>query len=966
MGSAPFCRPPLELISLDIMIMKGVNKFNILKLKGILGKISDLMRRYHIPYQIIFILLGIISTIWFLIRVIPKPSRANYPCMRAAAPFMSGLIIYLLSIAGFTLAAKKAQSRLINVRLISSFLLIFGMMAAAAVNPSSNSISASDNIPVKTGPDDGPNQPFGTGKGIYPGRVIWAWDTLATTRECKGYYFNPENYEQKVISKMFSASVKKLAGKSSVSKSWDAFFRDFNRRKNNEDRGYRRGEKIFIKINQTSGRGRLTNAERAKGNYDYPLPKAGNMRNYGLGTCETAPYLVLEILRQLVLEAGVAQQDITVGDPQNPTFNHNYKVWAAEFPDVIYADRSLGTFGRTLIHPTKNDLLFYSDKYQTDKLYDVIENADYLINVANLKPHTGTGITLTAKNHFGSQSRTGAYHLHYSHICQLEGKTPTNAGYHKYRVLVDLMGSKYLGQNTLLFVIDGLFSGGSSEGGPPVKYFMAPFNGDWSNSIFLSQDQVALESVCYDFLRTEWNGTYSHDPSNNFLETWPNINGVDDYLHQAAERENWPKGIIYDPDNSGTPIPSLGVHEHWNNPVNKQYSRNLGKSYGIELISIPENITGPKAPPMVPQSLEQKKVKQGINCNTGTTPNSVQKTTTVLSEKSEMSAGSNLKITSIVKRSVSNDLSHRRFYAAVLDDNDGKHFLTDAGIVNGRMSPVINENSEISPSSLTTFVYELSEEGPELWFATPEGAVSAPLPVDNRFSFKNLYDTSNSSIASNKVLAIAVSRNHLKWFGTDKGISAFYKNKWLANSYRDKYPDALFKEFPVTSMATSLYGDSLYIATRGAGVVRLFRDKTDGISGASAIAQWGPIKLPSDSVYSICITKDGTQWFGTNMGAARHTGNNTVENWTVFNTDNGLVDNFVQTIAAEPYGKNVWFGTKGGVAVFDGSGWATLTTNDGLISNNILFILIDKNGVVYLCTDKGLMIYNFGVLTCYI
>jgi len=28
----------------------------------------------------------------------------------------------------------------------------------------------------------------------------------------------------------------------------------------------------------------------------------------------------------------------------------------------------------------------------------------------------------------------------------------------------------------------------------------------------------------------------------------------------------------------------LGVHEHWNNAVNKQYSRNLGAGDGIELV----------------------------------------------------------------------------------------------------------------------------------------------------------------------------------------------------------------------------------------------------------------------------------------------------------------------------------------------------------------------------------------------
>jgi hypothetical protein len=106
----------------------------------------------------------------------------------------------------------------------------------------------------------------------------------------------------------------------------------------------------------------------------------------------------------------------------------------------------------------------------------------------------------------------------------------------------------------------------------------------------MSLDPVAIESVGYDFLRTEWNGQRKHDAVNNESEFQANINGVDDYMHQAADPANWPEGIIYDPDNSGKPIPVLGVHEHWNNPVDKQYSRNLGTGDGIELVSIPANL----------------------------------------------------------------------------------------------------------------------------------------------------------------------------------------------------------------------------------------------------------------------------------------------------------------------------------------------------------------------------------------
>ena len=142
------------------------------------------------------------------------------------------------------------------------------------------------------------------------------------------------------------------------------------------------------------------------------------------------------------------------------------------------------------------------------------------------------------------------------------------------------MGSKYLGLNTLLYIVDGLW-GGTEATETPVKWQMEPFLNDWPSSVFMSLDQVALESVCFDFLRQE---------TKIGLPQWKNranmAQGVDDYLHQAASRENWPNGIIYDPDKSGKPISSLGIHEHWNNPVDKSYSRNMGKSNGIELVKI--------------------------------------------------------------------------------------------------------------------------------------------------------------------------------------------------------------------------------------------------------------------------------------------------------------------------------------------------------------------------------------------
>ena len=62
--------------------------------------------------------------------------------------------------------------------------------------------------------------------------------------------------------------------------------------------------------------------------------------------------------------------------------------------------------------------------------------------------------------------------------------------------------------------------------------------------------------------------------------------GTDDYLHEAAEANNPPSTTFYDPEKDGTRVQSLGVHEHWNNPTDKQYSRNLGTGDGIELLKV--------------------------------------------------------------------------------------------------------------------------------------------------------------------------------------------------------------------------------------------------------------------------------------------------------------------------------------------------------------------------------------------
>ena len=542
------------------------------------------LRAKKLPYKISFIIIGIISTAWFLIRVIPKPSRAGYPCMRAAAPFMSSFVIYLISISGSLLLFRRARKFLYQSRYIAAGLAFLAGLVVYLVSTSVNSIETRAADGTEPG-DFISNLPYGEGLGIFPGRVVWAWDPDATDEDCTNTkddpvrgedgYFLAKNNNQPVIDNMLDEVVMKLTGTWRVSLAWDSLFTDFNRRKGRGEQSYLTGQKIFIKINQGGG-GWLTRDS------DLDFRTEAWAQSY-YGMAETSPAMVIALLDQLVNEYGVAQEDIYVGDPIAHIYKHNYDQMVALFPDVMFVDKSHADLGRTLLHVSAAPAIFWSDKGESmttavsDRLYAEYENADYVINVAALKAHARAGITLTTKNHFGTHTRDGATHLHDGLVAP-ENDIPVRTEYGIYRVLTDIMAHEKLGGNTVLFLVDGLW-GGTEAVEKPVKWNMPPFNGDWPNSILASQDQVALESVCFDFLRNEFTDPYGPGKAR------PWMGAVDDHLHQAADSSFWPDGLVYDPEDDGTPIGSLGVHEHWNNMTDKQYSRNLGYDHGIELVS---------------------------------------------------------------------------------------------------------------------------------------------------------------------------------------------------------------------------------------------------------------------------------------------------------------------------------------------------------------------------------------------
>lgn len=183
---------------------------------------------------------GLVSLLWFLIRVIPKPSRATYPCQRAAFPIASAGVVWLCGIAVSSLAYCRAKRLAVQGHWLAA-----GLFTAVAVT-----LAGFCWLPTITGtradfvPSDPPNSPMGVGKGIYPGRVVWVHDPNATKwNGVTGRWWDEPNLDQQAVDKMLSHALRTLTAQPNDAAAWDALFRHFNRTHGAGDIGYQPGRR---------------------------------------------------------------------------------------------------------------------------------------------------------------------------------------------------------------------------------------------------------------------------------------------------------------------------------------------------------------------------------------------------------------------------------------------------------------------------------------------------------------------------------------------------------------------------------------------------------------------------------------------------------------------------------------------------------------------------------------------------
>ena len=299
-----------------------------------------------------------------------------------------------------------------------------------------------------------PNQPLGEGKGINPGRVAWIHNPgVASWDGRTGLWVEDRWNNQQKADDMIREAIIQLTGETTAQKAWKALFCHFNKEHGKGSRGYKKGEKITVKLNMNNA---ITHHDTIELN--------------------SSPFVTLALVRSMVRDGRIREQDIVLCEPSRAITDSIYNKVHREFPKVVFID-NIGGDGRQKCEYYPEQITYSADNGKLARgLAKCIVDADYLINSALLKTHSGPGITLTTKNWYGATDISLIWRRN-AHSNFSPDKRHGKPG---YKTFVDFISHKNLGQKCLLFIIDGTYGSRDVNGAPNPKWQKEPFCGDWA------------------------------------------------------------------------------------------------------------------------------------------------------------------------------------------------------------------------------------------------------------------------------------------------------------------------------------------------------------------------------------------------------------------------------------------------------------------------------------------------------
>ena len=208
--------------------------------------------------------------------------------------------------------------------------------------------------------------------------------------------------------------------------------------------------------------------------------------------------------------------------------------------------------------------------------------------------------------------------------------------------------------------------------------------------------------------------------------------------------------------------------------------------------------------------------------------------------------------------------------------------------------------------------------------------------------------SSKNGLAYTAVMCMIQDSRGFLWIGTQHGLSRF-DGVTFENFYAG---DGMSNDF-VRDLCEDEKGNIL-IATN------------DGLSCYSPRGESEAFSVIKETagkqILAVAADGKGNTWFATESGASKITGNNIVS----YTKKDGLPDDYVKDILVDKNGA-VWMGTQKGLVCFKENRFITFNTTggDNSLSEDIRAITIDWKGNMWLGTAGGLLRFREGVLTSY-
>jgi len=189
----------------------------------------------------------------------------------------------------------------------------------------------------------------------------------------------------------------------------------------------------------------------------------------------------------------------------------------------------------------------------------------------------------------------------------------------------------------------------------------------------------------------------------------------------------------------------------------------------------------------------------------------------------------------------------------------------------GKNSPHILKSDNFSLNARNVKV--LKSQGDTLWMGTSMGVIKYDTTSIDNYT---VYDNRNT-LLSNGIFSISIDPNDKVWFGTyGGGLSILAAGEWVNINTPQGLNDAFVYDLKFTST-------SMWVAT----------------------------------------------WSGVNRVQGDPLMHDSWTSFTVENTDGGLIDNWVYAIEIGE-NNNIWFGTEGGLSLFNGKQWKNWNHKNGL------------------------------------